>query len=307
MKTLSVVLAMAALTAAAASARATVFTGSFDVIYSDTFAGPAVNVNAAGSDPSAIVGNAPAVATGLDGGSASATYLGLLSTSTTAAPDTNWDYSGSNAAKITSPTANINTTGNIGEDGKTITNLTLPLVPVLGFSYDFSLTAKVPSATGGHGLEMAFLYNNGNGHNTAAQAISNNDPAGLILDRDALVNTTTTNNFVDIFEGTGTNSDNAVSQTFTGPLASTVTYDVVFTPTSATAGTFSWYVNGTLFNSSPVAITGLTAGITNIQFGDNQTTGGTFTNFSLTAQSPEPASLGLLAVGAMGLIARRRR
>ena len=239
-------------------------------------------------------------------GAAGAAYLGILSTSTTAAPDTNWDYSGSNSAGITSPTANVNTTGNIGEDGKTITNLTLPLVPVLGTTYDLELTMKVPAGTGGHGLEMAFLFNNGNGHNTAAQAISNNDPAGLILMRDAVQ--AANSNFVDIFEGTGTAGDTAISQAISGGLGSAVTFDVLFTPTGATTGTMSWFVNGNAIAGSPFALTGLTNGISDIQFGDNQTTGGTLTNFSLTATAtPEPASLGIAAVGAVALMARRRR
>ncbi len=305
MKTYSAVLAMAVVVAAGSSAKATLLTGAVDTVYSDNFAAPASNVNAAGTDPNAIVGNAPAVATGKDGGSASATYLGILSTSSTGTPDTNWDYSGSNSASITSPAANVNTTGNIGEDGKTITNLTLPLVPVLGTTYDLELTMKVPGATGGHGLEMAYLFNGGNGHNTAAQAISNNDPAGLILMRDAVQ--AANSNFVDIFEGTGTAGDTAISQTTSGALGSAITFDVLFTPTGTTTGTMSWYVNGNLITGSPFALTGLTGGISDIQFGDNQTTGGTITNFSLTAQAPEPASLGLAAVGALALVARRRR
>jgi len=269
------------------------------VVYSDTFAAPASNVNAASSDPNAIIGNAPAVATGLDGGSASATYIGYpVVTSTSGTPDADWQYSGSNSAKITSPTANINTTGNIGEDGKTITNLTLPVVPVLGYAYDLELTMALPAATGAHGLEMAFLYNNGNGHNSSAQAISNNNPVGLILDRDAV----SSGGYFD------THFAPTASSLTGGSVGTTVTVDSIFTPTGATTGTMSWYLNGVLANATPVAMTGLTNGVSFIQFGDNQTTGGSFTNFSLTAQAvPEPASLGVAAVGALALVARRRR
>lgn len=60
-------------------ARASVFTGSFDTVYSDNFAKPAVNVNTAGVDPNSIAGNAPAVSTGLDGGTLLATYIGRRS------------------------------------------------------------------------------------------------------------------------------------------------------------------------------------------------------------------------------------
>ncbi|HUO10504.1 MAG TPA: PEP-CTERM sorting domain-containing protein [Phycisphaerae bacterium] len=296
---------MAVAATAVTSARATIFTGSYDVVYSDTFAAPASNVNAASSDPNAIIGNAPAVATGLDGGSASATYIGYpVVTSTSGTPDADWQYSGSNSATITSPSANLSG----GEDTKTITNLTLPIVPVVGYAYDLEMTMALPSATGGHGLEMAFLYNSGNAHNTLAQAISNNDPVGLILDRDALSN----GNYFEIFEGLGTASDNSFSPSASaltgGAVGTTVTVDSIFTPTGTTTGTMSWYLNGVLVNATPVSETGLTGGVSFIQFGDNRTTGGSFSNFSLTAQAvPEPASLGVAAVGALALVARRRR
>ena len=40
-------------------ARATIFTGSYDTVYADNFAAPAINVNSATTDPNAIVGNVP--------------------------------------------------------------------------------------------------------------------------------------------------------------------------------------------------------------------------------------------------------
>ena len=114
----------------AQTASASIFTVPFDTIYSDTFAAPAVNVNAASADPNAIVGNTPAVSTGLDGGTAAATYLSTpVVTGTTGTPDADWDYSGSNSATIKSPTANLGTGTLAGEDIQTITNLALPLFP----------------------------------------------------------------------------------------------------------------------------------------------------------------------------------
>jgi len=278
-------------------ATATLLTGPVDTIYSDNFAGPAVNVNAPST---AIVGNTPAVETGLDGGSATSPYIGIATPGTL--PDAVWQYSGSNSASITSPPANVVS----GEDTSTITNLTLPLVPTLGWTYDLEATLTAPAGTGGHGLEMAFLYNNGNGHNTSAQAISNNDPAGLILDRDAVSG----GGYFDIFEGTGTNGDTHFAPTASsltgGSPGSSVTVDILFTSTGATTGSLNWYLNGILANPTPVAVSGLTGGISDIQIGDNRDACGTITNFSLTAV-PEPTVAGLAVAGSLVLGMRRRR
>jgi hypothetical protein len=283
------------------TASASIFTGSFDTIYSDNFAAPATNVNSSLADPNAIVGNAPAVSTGLDGGSAAATYIGIAQPAAIGATDAVWNYSGSNSATMTSPSPTN------GEDANAIANLTLPLVPIVGKTYDLELTMVAAPGTGGHGLEMAFLYNNGNAHNTSVQAISNNDPVGLILDRDAVA---TAPNYFEIFENTGTGSDNSFAPSASaltgGTPGTTVTVDTIFTPTgTGTTGTMSWYLNGVLANPSPVNVTGLTGGVSFIQFGNNRDALGTFTNFSLTA-IPEPASLALLAVSGL-LVARRRQ
>jgi hypothetical protein len=279
--------------------------GPVDTIYSDNFAAPALNVNSAAADPSSIAGNVVAGGDGGSGGTPGATYIGTAaqpSGSNSVAPDAVWNYSGSNSATITSP----NPTN--GEDSNTIDNLTLPLVPQIGLTYDLSLTLTAAPGTGGHGLEMAFLYNNGNGHNNVVDAVSNNDPVGLILDRDA--NSSPTDYF-EIFESTGTGSDNSFAPTATsltgGTAGTTVTVDELFTPTGATTGTMNWYLNGILANPTPVNVTGLTGGISYIQFGDNRDASGTFTNFSLSAQAvPEPASLGLVGLGALALLRRRR-
>ncbi|MGA2440073.1 MAG: hypothetical protein ABSH08_03885 [Tepidisphaeraceae bacterium] len=278
-------------------ASASILPGTPDVIYSDNFAAPAVNVNAPNTY---IVNNAPAVETGLDGGSASATYVGVATIGVPAAnSDALWSYSGSNSATITSPAFNGN-----GEDNSTIDNLTLPLSPIIGETYDLELTMTVPSAThyGGHGVEMAFLYGNGNGHNTAGQAISNNDPAGLILDRDFVTGT----GYFDVFEGIGTANDNRFSPG-TG-LGSTLTVDTLYTPTSTTSGVFSWYANGVLL-AGPVTITGITGGITDVQFGTNYNTAGgnVLQNFSLTDQVPEPVTAGLFLASGLPLMFRRHR
>jgi len=272
------------------TARATLLTGPVDTIYADNFTGTAAT---------AIVGNAPTTDTGLDGGTPGALWFGGAAGS---GPDAVWQYSGSSSATINSPSANVVN----GEDTSTINNIGLPIVPVLGYTYDLEATITTPAATGGHGLEMAFLYNNGNGHLTAEQAISNNDPAGLILDRDAVSG----GGYFDVFEGTGTSGDTHFAPSATdltsGAPGNTVTVDILYTPTSSTSGTLSWYMNGFLATGSPVTVTGLTGGISDIQLGDNRAAVGTITNFSLTAV-PEPASAALALISAVPLLMRRRK
>jgi hypothetical protein len=281
--------------------------GAVDTIYSDNFTAPGTNVNSASSDPNAIVGNTVAGGDGGYGGTPGAKYISTpVVTGITGTPDTDWDYSGTPSASITSPAANVVA----GEDTKTITNLTLPVVPIVGEVYDLELTMVAATGTGAHGLEMAFLYNNGHNNNTGGLAISNNDPIGLILERDA-TSSTSTSNYFEIFEGTGTNSDNSFAPSATaltgGTPGTTITVDEIYTPTSTTSGTESVYLNGILATPTPFTLTGLTGGISDISFGDNRDASGNFTNFSLTASPvPEPASMGILLM-AGGLVLKRRR
>jgi hypothetical protein len=268
-----------------------------DTIYGDNFTG---------TGGTGIVGNNPTTETGLDGGSATAPWAGDTVIGTpSAGSDALWQYSGSSSASITSPTANIATSGNTGEDASTIVNMALPFSPGVGLVYDLEATFMVPAATGAHGLEMAYLWNNGNGHITADQAISNNDPAGLILDRDAVSG----GGYFDVFEGTGTSGDTHFAPTASaltgGSVGTSVTVDEIYTPTGATTGTMSWYLQGQLVNVTPVSLSGMTGGISWIQLGDNRTTGDTITSFSLTAV-PEPTVIGLLIGGAFPLMLRRR-
>jgi hypothetical protein len=300
--------AMAALAVAASGlmlcetrvASATLLLGPVDTIYADNFSG---------ATGTAIAGNVPSTETGLDGGSATSPWLGISTPASSGATDAVWEYGGSNSATITSPSAGIATSGTtMGEDANTIVNITLPVTPVMGYTYDLEATISgVNPALGGHGLEMAFLYNNGNGHITSAQAISNNDPAGLILYRDAAQ--TGPAGYFDIFENTGTGSDNRFApgpggSLTDGAVGQTVTVDILLSPLSPTSASMSWYLNG-VAAATGVTVTGLTSGITDIEIGDNRIAGGTITGFSLTAV-PEPASMALVSVAALALLKRKR-
>jgi hypothetical protein len=281
-------------------------TGAVDTIYADNFTAPATNVNSATTDPNAIVGNVPATETGLDGGSATSAYLGFAVPATTT-PDADWQYTATPSANITGQSSNLTTSGStIGEDTKTITNLTLPLVPIVGEVYDLELTMQESAPAGntsGHGLEMAYLYGNGNGHITSAQAITNNDSAGAFLDRDGL----NSGNSVQYFPGAGTANATSLTPTQAGaPVGGPMTVDIILAPTSATTASMAWYINGVLLSTNTAV--GLPSAVTDISFGDNQAASGTFTNFSLTASPvPEPASTGILFVASALALKRRRR
>jgi PEP-CTERM motif len=257
-----------------------------DVIYSDTFAGAAGTV---------LGGNTPAVASGLDGGTAGATWN--AATTTGGGTDAVWNYSGSNSTTTVSP----NGAGS-GRDTSLITNAFLPFTPQAGYIYDLEATVQVPQAgatstTDTHWVGLSFL--NGNGHSSTGQALSNDNPTGLVIVRDG-VTSTTTGTFVDIFESAtgGTGGDNSFAP---GALGSAVTVDVILNEQAASP-TISWLLNGVSVGS-PVTL-GTISPIEYVAFGNDTAPAGTITNFSLTT-IPEPASMGLLGLG--GLLALRRR
>ncbi len=115
-----------------------------DIIYSDNFS--------TGTAGSALAGSAVQTATGLDGGTAGATYIGAT-TATGSGNSAIWVYgSAANTASVTSPAAP-------SEDTNLITNIFVPFVPQEGFIYDFELTMTVSASSGAHGGELGFLFN----------------------------------------------------------------------------------------------------------------------------------------------------
>ena len=111
-----------AVAAAASSARATVLTGPVDTILTDIFEACPV---------------AARVATGLDGGTASATWNTLSATA--AVSDALWQVSGGTHTGVGTTSASTRgATVNNNADDANIVNAALPFTPQANFVYDFS-------------------------------------------------------------------------------------------------------------------------------------------------------------------------
>jgi hypothetical protein len=263
-----------------------------DIVYKDNFDGTTGTIS----------GRAATVATGLDGGTAAATWTSDAAPVAGGNPDAVWQASGGTYT-VTGSTSGTIGALSTGADANLITNAWLPFTPQAGFIYDFHIaieSSNVGAST--NWLGATFAPANMNGHTTGggSSALSNLAGAGLIIVKGS--------GQVQSFGGVGTANgalNSAAGFLTTGQYNSV---DIVLN-TSAAAWTVSWLVNGV--TPSGIGSTSFTyatnPSIGNVVFGTNKLTGAV-SDFSLTATAvPEPASLSALALGGLALLARRRK
>ena len=274
---------------AAALAMAVGQAAKADVIYQDNFDGTAGDVGA----------RAVTVASGLDGGTAAATWNAALAstnapamTATTA--DASWAATGGTYTTTGSTSATIGSL-TTGADANLIANATLPFTPQAGFIYDLHAAIEVSSVgASGNWLALAYAAANFNTHSVSgsSSAMSNDLPYGLLITKGSGI--------VQDFAGSGTNNGSTGGTATAGQYNK---FDVIL-DTSNAAWKINWSINGAAAGSFTYT-TNPSIGL--VAFGANKLTGAV-SDFSLTATAtPEPASLGILALGAAGLISRRRK
>jgi hypothetical protein len=237
------------------------------IIYQDSF-----NRGTSASQV-ALNGSAPAQETGLAGGSASADWIASA-----------WTTDGTEA--------NLIAPGN--------SQAFLPFTPQAGEIYSLSAVLNTASASGSAWLSLGFSNTD---VTTGEQFHVSNTVYAWILERGAPT-ASVPNRF---FAGAGTNT-----QVNDGTTTSPVLLDVMLNTTSPT-WTASFSVNGVAVGSVNLPAAAQTGGSAPIKFvgigsGGFDTAGGTgsVSSFSLSVV-PEPATLGLLGVGVIGLLGRRRR
>jgi hypothetical protein len=265
-----------------------------DVIYQDNFDGTAGD----------LAGRAVPVASGLDGGTAGATWNAAASsanvtTITTTAADAAWTATGGTHTSTGSTAATIGALST-GADSNLIATASLPFTPQAGFVYDLHAAIEA-SSTGASGnwLGVTFAQAGLNGHTPSgsASALSNDNPYGLLISK-----------------GTGAVQDFAGLGTANGSTGGTVTagqfnsFDI-FLDTTGAAWKVAWGINlpagSTIANANAGTFTYSTnPSIGLVVIGSNKLTGAV-SDFSLTAV-PEPASLSLLSLAALPLLKRRR-
>jgi hypothetical protein len=280
-------------------ASATLLTGSYDTIYSDGFTSQSAGT--------LLGGNSPDVASGLDGGTAGATWNAATTTVasiTSTASDVDWQYGGGGTATITTPNAN-----KAAQDTNLIANALLPFTPVANYLYDLEATIQSPAAgTDSHWIGLTFMNGNSHGASGSASALSNDDPWGLVIVRDGV---NPSPDWVTVFDGTGGGTGTSLALNPAGGVGTTLTIDILL---NSATNQESWYIDGTQVGPTVTLNTGYITGsggdglINDVAFGDDTAPLGTVSQFSLTAQSvPEPACLGLLCVGSLFALRRRSR
>ena len=287
--TAALILASATLASAASTLRA-------DVVYQDNFDGTAGDLS----------GRAAPVATGLDGGTAMSLSAAAASstdaaTITTTTADAAWTVTGGTHTTIGSTSATIGALAT-GADANLIATASLPFTPQNGFIYDLRASIEVSSVgASGNWLGLDFGQAGLNGHTASGSgsALSNNNPFGLLISKGS--------NVVQDFAGVGTGNGSTGGTATAGQFN---TFDV-FLNTTGAAWTVAWGINlpagSTIANANAGTFTYATnPSIGLVTFGSNKLTGA-ISDFSLTAVTPEPASLSLLALAGLPLLARRRR
>ena len=140
-----------------------------DIIYSDNFDGTGGIVG----------GRTPDTASGLDGGTAGATWTS--DTVTSANPDALWTASGGTYSGTGTTNASVGTF-TTGADANQITNAYLPFTPFPGTVYDFHMAiASSGVGASGNWLGMTFAPTGLNGHTAGggSSALSNMNGNGL--------------------------------------------------------------------------------------------------------------------------------
>jgi hypothetical protein len=274
------------------------------VIYSDNFDGSS----------GVVAGRTPDVVNGVDGGTTGATWTSDAAVTTD--PDAIWTASGGTYTGVGTTNASLaggTDTFSTGADSNLITNAYLPFTPQSGFVYDLELNiASSGTGASGNWLGLAFAQTGLNGHTTggASSALSNDSTAGLILLKGSgLVQSFggTVNGSGDVTSSTGNQVLNA---TLTSPGTSTPVYtqvDIILN-TIGSQWVVSWELNGATsgadFGTYTYPVGDNPTAIGDVIFGTNKLTG-VVSTFSLSV-IPEPASLGLLGLGSLFLVGRRR-
>jgi hypothetical protein len=173
--------------------------------------------------------------------------------------------------------------------------------PTAGNLYTLTATFTLGTGTNGEWLPFGFT---GVDSNTLTYSAASNGPWMLI--RTTATNSGSQNaGDLQLFP-TGTSSSQAVTGVNSGVTGSTETLSIVL-DTTQPQWAASWYENGSQLGTTYTYPAGSNpTSISAVEFGEYWQASGSVANFSLTTV-PEPASLSVMAIGAIGLLTRRRR